>query len=187
MSRTISTATTGPVILNPTNDNPLYITSTRTVTSAGDGVDGPVGTTWTIHKYLDWSRTTGRHRRVARRPRHHREHRYHFRARTPSCSTGKRHQQRRRLALGRWSGRDRRGWGLHRHRHGNRDKSAAPSARAAQAAPGSFSEMAASSRTTRPARSRAMDLEPRHRRRGSPSRTVGSISGSDGIAPCQRW
>ena len=27
MSRTISTATTGPVILNPTNDNPLYITS----------------------------------------------------------------------------------------------------------------------------------------------------------------
>ena len=49
MSRTISTATTGPVILNPTNDNPLYITG-GTVTSTGtaDGIDGAAGTNWII-------------------------------------------------------------------------------------------------------------------------------------------
>ena len=49
MSRTISSSTTGPVVLG-TADNPLYITSTGTVTSAGsaDGIDGGAGTTWTI-------------------------------------------------------------------------------------------------------------------------------------------
>src|SRR5580693_6167870 len=49
MSRTISNSTTGPVVLG-TADNPLYITSTGTVTSTGsaDGVDGGAGTTWTI-------------------------------------------------------------------------------------------------------------------------------------------
>jgi VCBS repeat protein len=50
MSRTISSSTTGPVVLNPTTDNPLYITATGTVTSTGtaDGVDGGSGTSWTI-------------------------------------------------------------------------------------------------------------------------------------------
>ncbi len=50
MSRTISSSTTGPVVLNPTTDNPLYVTATGTVTSTGtaDGVDGASGTTWTI-------------------------------------------------------------------------------------------------------------------------------------------
>jgi hypothetical protein len=49
MSRTISSGTTGPVVLG-TTDNPLYITSTGTVTSTGsaDGIDGGTGTTWTI-------------------------------------------------------------------------------------------------------------------------------------------
>ena len=50
MSRTISTNTTGPVVLG-TADNPLSITSTGTVASAGsgvDGIDGGAGTTWTI-------------------------------------------------------------------------------------------------------------------------------------------
>ena len=49
MSRTISGGTTGPVVLG-TADNPLYITSTGTVTSTGsaDGIDGATGTTWTI-------------------------------------------------------------------------------------------------------------------------------------------
>jgi hypothetical protein len=49
MSRTISSGTTGPVVLG-TADNPLYITSTGTVTSTGsaDGIDGATGTTWTI-------------------------------------------------------------------------------------------------------------------------------------------
>ena len=49
MSRTISSSTTGPVVLG-TADTPLYITSTGTVTSTGsaDGIDGGAGTTWTI-------------------------------------------------------------------------------------------------------------------------------------------
>ena len=49
MSRTISTSTTGPVVLG-TADNPLYITSTGRVTSTGsaDGIDGGAGTSWTI-------------------------------------------------------------------------------------------------------------------------------------------
>ena len=49
MSRTISTGTTGPVILSA-SDNPVTITSTGTVTSTGsaDGIDGGTGTTWTI-------------------------------------------------------------------------------------------------------------------------------------------
>ncbi|SEE85431.1 hypothetical protein SAMN05444161_7459 [Rhizobiales bacterium GAS191] len=49
MSKTISSSTTGPVVLG-TADNPLYITSTGTVTSTGsaDGIDGGTGTTWTI-------------------------------------------------------------------------------------------------------------------------------------------
>ncbi|SED63550.1 hypothetical protein SAMN05519104_3975 [Rhizobiales bacterium GAS188] len=49
MPRTISSSTTGPVILG-TADNPLYITSTGTVTSSGsaDGIDGGTGTNWTI-------------------------------------------------------------------------------------------------------------------------------------------
>jgi hypothetical protein len=49
MSTTISSSTTGPVVLG-TADNPLYITSTGTVTSTGsvDGIDGGAGTTWTI-------------------------------------------------------------------------------------------------------------------------------------------
>ncbi|SHM81545.1 beta strand repeat-containing protein [Bradyrhizobium lablabi] len=49
MSKTISSSTTGPVVLG-TADNPLYITSTGTVTSTGsaDGIDGGAGTTWTI-------------------------------------------------------------------------------------------------------------------------------------------
>ena len=49
MSRTISSSTTGPVVLG-TASNPLYITSTGTVTSTGsaDGIDGGAGTTWTI-------------------------------------------------------------------------------------------------------------------------------------------
>src|SRR5579864_5739630 len=49
MPRTISSNTTGPVILG-TADNPLYITGTGTVTSTGsvDGVDGAAGTNWTI-------------------------------------------------------------------------------------------------------------------------------------------
>ena len=47
MSKTISSSTTGPVVLRPT-DNPLTITSTGTVTATGSGVDGidaPAGTT----------------------------------------------------------------------------------------------------------------------------------------------
>src|SRR5579872_1073488 len=50
MSTTISSSVTGPVILAPATDNPLYITSTGTVTSTGisDGIDGGAGTTWTI-------------------------------------------------------------------------------------------------------------------------------------------
>jgi hypothetical protein len=49
MSRTISSSTSGPVVL-ATTDNPLYITSTGTVTSTGaaDGIDGGSSTTWTI-------------------------------------------------------------------------------------------------------------------------------------------
>jgi hypothetical protein len=49
MSRTISSSTTGPVVLR-TTDNPLSITSTGKVTSTGsaDGIDGGTGTTWTI-------------------------------------------------------------------------------------------------------------------------------------------
>ena len=49
MSTTISSSTTGPVVLG-TADNPLYITSTGTVTSTGsaDGIDGEAGTAWTI-------------------------------------------------------------------------------------------------------------------------------------------
>ena len=50
MSRTISSSTTGPVVLGLT-DNPLYITSTGTVTSTGsaDGIDGGVSILpWTI-------------------------------------------------------------------------------------------------------------------------------------------
>ncbi len=49
MSTTISSSTTGPVVLG-TADNPLYITSTGAVTSTGsaDGIDGATGTTWTI-------------------------------------------------------------------------------------------------------------------------------------------
>src|SRR5260370_41482542 len=49
MSRTISSSTTGPVVLAAT-DNPLYITNTGTVTSTGsaDGIDAGTGTTWTI-------------------------------------------------------------------------------------------------------------------------------------------
>jgi Tryptophan-rich Synechocystis species C-terminal domain len=49
MATTISSSTTGPVVLG-TADNPLYITSTGTVTSTGsaDGIDGGTGTTWTI-------------------------------------------------------------------------------------------------------------------------------------------
>ena len=48
--RTISTSVTGPVVLAPT-DNPLTITSTgsvTTTTASADGVDGPIGTNWTI-------------------------------------------------------------------------------------------------------------------------------------------
>jgi len=51
MSRTISSSTTGPVVLNAVTDNPLTLTSTGTVTSTGsgaDGIDGGSGTTWTI-------------------------------------------------------------------------------------------------------------------------------------------
>ena len=49
MSKTISSSTTGPVVLG-TADNPLYVTSTGMVTSTGsaDGIDGGTGTTWTI-------------------------------------------------------------------------------------------------------------------------------------------
>ncbi|SED63446.1 protein of unknown function [Rhizobiales bacterium GAS188] len=49
MSKTINSSTIGPVVLG-TADNPLYITSTGTVTSTGaaDGIDGGTGTTWTI-------------------------------------------------------------------------------------------------------------------------------------------
>ena len=49
MSKTISSSTTGPVVLG-TADNPLYITSTGRVTSTGsaDGIDGGAGSTWTI-------------------------------------------------------------------------------------------------------------------------------------------
>ncbi|MBV9518315.1 MAG: hypothetical protein JO068_09355, partial [Hyphomicrobiales bacterium] len=47
MSFTLTSAVTGPVMLNPTL-NPLYITSTGTVTSAADGIDGDATTTWTI-------------------------------------------------------------------------------------------------------------------------------------------
>jgi hypothetical protein len=44
MSTTISSSTTGPVVLG-TADNPLTITSTGTVTSTGtaDGIDGGTG------------------------------------------------------------------------------------------------------------------------------------------------
>src|SRR5579864_2371971 len=50
MSTTISSSVTGPVVLAPATDNPLYITSTGSVTSTGtaDGIDGGAGTTWTI-------------------------------------------------------------------------------------------------------------------------------------------
>ncbi|MBV8447004.1 MAG: hypothetical protein JO124_03330, partial [Hyphomicrobiales bacterium] len=51
MSRTISSSTTGPVVLNAVTDNPLTITSTGTVTSSGssDGIDGGSNAaTWTI-------------------------------------------------------------------------------------------------------------------------------------------
>jgi hypothetical protein len=47
---TISTATTGPVVLSAA-DNPLVITSTGAVNSTGtgsDGIDGPAGTAWSI-------------------------------------------------------------------------------------------------------------------------------------------
>jgi hypothetical protein len=49
MARTISTSTSGPVVLTGAS-NPLTITSTGTVTSTGtnDGVDGGAGVTWTI-------------------------------------------------------------------------------------------------------------------------------------------
>ena len=49
MSRTISSSSAGPVILG-TADNPLYITSTGTVTATGsaDGIDGDASTSWTI-------------------------------------------------------------------------------------------------------------------------------------------
>ncbi|MBV9590964.1 MAG: hypothetical protein JO310_15310, partial [Hyphomicrobiales bacterium] len=40
MSRTISSSTTGPVVLNAVTDNPLTLTSTGTVTSTGSGADG---------------------------------------------------------------------------------------------------------------------------------------------------
>jgi hypothetical protein len=55
MSRTISSSTTGPVVL-ATTDNPLTITSTGTVTSTGtaDGIDGGTGTTWTITNQTAW-------------------------------------------------------------------------------------------------------------------------------------
>jgi hypothetical protein len=45
--RTISTSVTGPIVLSAA-DNPLTITSTGTVASAGDAIDAPSGTTWTI-------------------------------------------------------------------------------------------------------------------------------------------
>ena len=57
--RTINSSVPGPVTLsNPTADNPLYISSSGTVTSTGtaDGIDGAVGTTWTITKSLASSR-----------------------------------------------------------------------------------------------------------------------------------
>ncbi len=51
MSRTISISMTGPVVLNPSTDNPLYITSSGTVTSSGssNGVYGGSGATWTVN------------------------------------------------------------------------------------------------------------------------------------------
>jgi hypothetical protein len=60
MSRTISSSTTGPVVLG-TADNPLSITSTGTVTSTGsaDGIDGGTGTTWTITNAGVVSASTG--------------------------------------------------------------------------------------------------------------------------------
>ena len=60
MSTTISSSTTGPVVLG-TADNPLYITSTGTVTSTGtaDGIDGGTGTTWTIANAGVVSASTG--------------------------------------------------------------------------------------------------------------------------------
>jgi hypothetical protein len=50
MSKTITTSVTGPVVLVPATDNPLYITNTGTVTSTGtsDGVDGGAGSNWTV-------------------------------------------------------------------------------------------------------------------------------------------
>ncbi len=59
--RTISTAITGPVVLAPA-DNPLTITSTGSVTSTGasaDGVDGPIGTDWTISNAGSVSSSSG--------------------------------------------------------------------------------------------------------------------------------
>jgi hypothetical protein len=50
MAKTISNSTTGPVVLQPT-DNPLTITGTGAVNATGsgvDGIDGPAGTTWNI-------------------------------------------------------------------------------------------------------------------------------------------
>ena len=88
MSRTISTATTGPVILNPTNDNPLYITSAGTVTSTGgDGVDGPVGTTWTISNLGLVSTLRAASACRSEAPASSGTS-VPFRARTPSCSRG---------------------------------------------------------------------------------------------------
>jgi hypothetical protein len=49
MPRIIFSQINGPVVLAPA-DNPLIITGTGTVTSTGsaDGIDGGIGTTWTI-------------------------------------------------------------------------------------------------------------------------------------------
>ena len=78
MATTISSSTTGPVVLG-TADNPLYITSTGTVTSTGsaDGIDGGAGTTWTITNAGVVS-AVQRQRRVAGRQRHRQQHRLDF-------------------------------------------------------------------------------------------------------------
>jgi len=66
MSRVIAGGISGPLVLSLTDplasggsDNPLIVTSTGTITSPLDGIDGPAGTAWTIFNNGAVSTTDG--------------------------------------------------------------------------------------------------------------------------------